>query len=143
MGFFQDIEHRYGVNAVRLLKLWVKKNNKLAALRNRRNFLLQCRRQSIHPRHITDHSISLISLTDVHNGRTIQHIKDLNRRLEHKILNIEIKIAHQNVSQLEKSLNDTIQELTVLLPNHIITDFQHKQTISYNFVFHRVKQANG
>ena len=142
MRILQEIHHRYGANAVGLLKSWVKTNNKLASLRNRRNFWLQCRHHSIHPRHITDHSIPLISLTDVHNGRTLQHIKELNLRLEHKILNVEIKVTHQNISQLEKILNNTIRKLTTILPNHIIQDFQHRQTISYNFIFHRVKQDN-
>ena len=142
MGFFQDIQHHYGANAVGLLKCWVKTNNKLASLRNRRNFLLQCRHHSIYPRHITDHSTPFISLTDVHNGRTLQHIKDLNLRLEHKILNIEIKVTHQNITRLEKCLDNTIKRLTTILPNHIVFDFQHKQTVSYNFTFHRIKQNN-
>lgn len=142
MGFYQDIHHRFGPNMVGKLKTWVKINNKLASLRNRKIFLLQCRKHSIHPRHLTDQTRQLLALIDVHRGNTVHYINTFGRRLEHKILNIEIKVTHDNLTRLERNFDRLLLEISNQLPRHIFEEFQHRQLIKYNTVFNKIKQVN-
>ncbi|VEN44666.1 unnamed protein product, partial [Callosobruchus maculatus] len=52
MGFYQDIQHRFGIYNVRVLKQWAKLNIRVASLKNRRIFLLTCRKERLIPNHI-------------------------------------------------------------------------------------------
>nr|CAI5849263.1 unnamed protein product [Callosobruchus analis] len=52
MVFCQQIQQPYGLHNDVLLKEWINFNNKIATLKNRRIFLLTCRREGLFPKHI-------------------------------------------------------------------------------------------
>lgn len=117
-------------------------NIKLANLRNRRNFLIQCRRNNIFPSHITNGVHNVECLTGAAVGRTLRQTSEFNHRLRIKILNLEIKITHDSISKFEKTLNITKNQVVNILPYNITTEFFKKQSINYNKVFYKVKASN-
>lgn len=142
MGFYQDIARNYNQQSAGFLKLWAKLNIKLASARNRKIFLLQCRKFGCIPNHITNGTKNLTSLLDCHNGNTGAKIKSYNTRLEISVLNLEIKINHTNVTYYERQLSDITSKINECLPNYIFEEFKRRQTVIYNKVFHNIKRTN-
>ncbi|KAJ8977218.1 hypothetical protein NQ317_002470 [Molorchus minor] len=142
MGFYQTVAQQYGIETVVLFKKWGNTNIKLAASRNRKIFLLNCRRLGIVPTHITNNTQNVENLIDIHDGRTGQEIHNFNNRLKNKILNLEIKITHGNLTKLERSINQLQIQLENKVPNNMLTEFIRRQTIKYNIEFHKIKNTN-
>lgn len=76
MGFYEDINSSYGPETTRDLKLWSTNNNKLASAKNRRIFLLECKRQELIPRHITTNIKNVMGLFEYNNSKLNMKIKD-------------------------------------------------------------------
>lgn len=142
MGFYQDIHRLFGYETMVNLKKWANINIKLAAVRNRKIFLLQCRRQGTIPTHIINNTRNIETLIDVHNGRTGQQVNSFAKRLKNKILNLEVKITHNNQNALERSLEQVQTTLVNTLPNDTLQEFIRRQTILYNKEFHKIKSTN-
>lgn len=142
MGFYQNIHRQYGYDTMVNLKNWAKTNIKLAAIRNRKIFLLQCRRRGIIPTHITNNTRNIETLIDIHNGRTGQQVNNFNKRLKNKILNLEIKITHNTHKTLERSLESIQINLQNVLPEGTFQEFIRTQTTAYNKEFHKIKNTN-
>lgn len=142
MGFFEDIALTYGWQVTKGLKNWANINNKLASQRNRRIFLLSCRKKGITPKHITNNTKKTTLHIEFTEGRSGQLVDNLHRRLDVKLLNIEIKIVHETISRLEQVLNQNISFSRNNLPLHIFNEFNNRQLIEYNRLFHKIKATN-
>lgn len=142
MGFYQNIRDTYGYSTMKELKLVANTNIKLATLRNRKTFLLQCRRHGLIPTHITTGVKNVTNLTGEAVGRTLHQTLQFNSRLRTKLLNLEIKVTHDSVRCLEKTLRTTKNKLSNKLPYYIIVNFFRNQSIKYNRTFFQVKNAN-
>ncbi|XP_074028848.1 uncharacterized protein [Leptinotarsa decemlineata] len=142
MGFYQDINVTYGYSTMRNLKDVANINIKLANLRNRRNFLLRCRKNNLVPPHITSGVHNVENLTNTATGSLLRRTLNFNRRLRNSILNLEIKITHETVLSFEKTLTSLKSKLVTILPTYIITEFYRKLSINYSRRFFKVKKQN-
>lgn len=142
MGFYQDIRNNFGYATMRDLKEVAKINNKLATLRNRKIFLLQCRRHGLLPKRITTGVKNVTKLTAEARGRTMHSTLQFNNRLRARILNLEIKITHDSLLDVEKKFGNAKSRITSKLPYYIVVEFFRRQSICYNKVFFRVKCTN-
>lgn len=130
---------QFGGEAVRKLQDYSRSRSKLATLVNRRNFLLQCRRHGLTPRHIVDRLQNLKYAFEFHDHRTGQQTQDFYTRLEHKVLNLEISITIKNIKALQHHIDDTTGGIVSLIPLEIWQEFQTRQNIVYNNVFREVR----
>ena len=140
-GFFQQIQNTYGRNVVQLLKSWISINKKLAALKNRRIFLLQCRQKNIFPNHITNNMKCLYSLKSERHPY-LKEIDNVLYKFKKSVLNVEIKITIWKLNNAETELNCIKNTTVELLPNDIFTNFSIKCQIGYNKMFNSIKQKN-
>ena len=131
----------YGQDVLQLLKTWININKKLAALRNRRVFLLQCRQRNISPNHITNNMKCLYSLKSEQHPY-LSEVNNILDRFKRSVLNIEIKITIWKLNSMEKKLTDIKNTAVGCLPNDVFTNFSNKCNISYNRVFNDIKQNN-
>lgn len=141
MGFYQEITTTYGIHTTRKMKQWSKLNNKLAAARNQRIFLHECKRKGLKPRHISQNTKHLFQLYDVTQRRLMNNIEDFNHRLIIKILNFEIQYTINKITHLQNQQDAILNNLNNV-NSDIIREFLHKQNISYNKRFHKVKFSN-
>lgn len=142
MGFYHNISNSYGVDTSKRLKLWAKTNIRQASDRNRVIFLIKCRRENIYPNHVLDSAERSLGTLQPTNGREADYIRTFHNRLKHRIINLEIDLAHRSVSRGDKLMTDIENEVLNTLPLHIWIEFKRRQNISYNIVFHRVKNTN-
>lgn len=142
MGFFQVIAASYGGEASTTLKSWAKNNTKLASYRNRRIFLLECKRQSIRPRHVIQNLRCLTGLLDANPERTSGTIDRFNNRLGQKVVSLEIKIAEQQIHRLERCNLYLKNKAKDLMPNYVVHEFISHQTHRYNLIFNKIKRKN-
>lgn len=142
MGFFQAIAANYGGEAATTLKSLAKNNTKLASYRNRRIFLLECKRLSIRPRHVLQSLRCLTGLLDANPERTSGTIDRFNSRLGQKVVSLEIRIAEQQIHSLERHNKQLKSKARNLIPNHIVQEFISQQVHRYNLVFNRIKRKN-
>lgn len=142
MGFYHNISNSYGVDTSRRLKLWAKTNIRQASDRNRVIFLIKCRRENIYPNHILDSAEKSLGTLQPTDGREADCIRTFHNRLRHRIINLEIDLAHRSVSRGDRLMTEIESEVVNTLPLHIWIEFKRRQSISYNIVFHRVKNTN-
>ncbi|XP_044751692.1 uncharacterized protein LOC123311688 [Coccinella septempunctata] len=140
MGFYADIKQQYSSRVCQQLKLWANHNLKLASLRNRRIFLLECRRQGLTPRHIRDRIISLYG--SISSSDSVRQAERMQVRIVNQIINFEIRTTIKNTLALEKDMIRRWEILACSLPLDILERFKHFQNISYNSKFESIKNNN-
>ena len=70
MGFYQTMKQQYGAESVRLLKHWASLNIKLSSQRNRKIFLLSCRKNGVSPTHICNNMKNIHAILQNNDGKT-------------------------------------------------------------------------
>lgn len=109
-------------------------------MRNRRIFLLECKKSGVHPNHITSRVTSLCgAITDETSAR---EVTDFNRKVIQNILKLEIKITIKKILRVERECSRLWEILEGSLPTHILIEFQRRQNIRYNYEFHNIKTTN-
>lgn len=139
MGFFEDIHHRYGPTYLANFKSWATCNSKLAALRNRKEFLILCRNNRCFPNHIRNGTTNVHNLLHHRRGRTGRRIQNFGLRLGKNILNLEIRATFSEIEFLQRKLAHARENLYNSLPFHIINEFEKRQKTTYNKIFHEHK----
>lgn len=142
MGFYTRIRSSYGIEAMIALKEWAKLNIKLAKMRNRRIFLLECKRLDARPAHILQQIGSLFNTTDTELANMAGTINRFNKRLVHRILSLEIQITIKIILSTENLLNRQITTAYSLVPNFILHEYRSRLVFQYNRTFNRVKRLN-
>lgn len=140
MGFFQQMTVQYGREVGTNMKTWANLNIKLASWRNRRIYLLQCKRQGIKPAHITNNIKCLYST--VVDGMSANEIDRFNYKVVHKILLTEIRITVKRIVEMERESSLLWQSLGASLPSHILNEFKRRNIIKYNRQFNIIKNRN-
>lgn len=142
MGFFTSIRNTYGNDLVKELKMWTNLVSKIAAVRNRRIFLLKCRSLNVKPTHITSGIKNVNQLLSQSRGRVRSEVQRFNEGVTRKIINLEIKITHTQIDYYEKQLDDIKSKVKNALPLHIFLEFQHRMVVRYNKSFYTIKHKN-
>ncbi|KAK9878682.1 hypothetical protein WA026_023279 [Henosepilachna vigintioctopunctata] len=139
MGFYEDVEKKYGLETTQNLKKWRANNTKLAAARNRRIFLLECKRQGLVPKHMALNIESITTLFNNENKWLNGKIREFNEKTVRKILNMEIIQVNCKITRLE-SANKQIQDKVHTLQE--MHKYMRRSNISYNEKFHKIKLIN-
>ena len=142
MGFYTRIRSSYGNEAMIALKEWAKLNIKLAKLRNRRIFLLECKRLNARPAHILQQIGSLFNTADTELANMAGTINRFNKRLVHRILNLEVQITVKIILSTENLLNRQKSIAYSLIPNFILREYQSRLIFQYNRIFSKIKRLN-
>ncbi|XP_044766179.1 uncharacterized protein LOC123322301 [Coccinella septempunctata] len=141
MGFFANIKHTYGSEAHHLLKKLFNDTMKLAAIKNRRIFLLQCRYKTVFPKHITNNIGCLLPLqTEKHPFK--KNVDEILNKLKKSALNIEIDITEWKYRQLLSSTRLQRGQLKLLLPESIFVNTLKAIETKFNVEFERIKRGN-
>lgn len=140
-GFFRHIQDTYGRDTVRLLKLWINIEKKIASLKNRRIFLLQCRSKKLCPSHISNNMKCLYSLK-AENHPYLKQIENIVNRFEKSVINIEIKITIWKLRNFENELKQTKNTVSDLLPMEILNNFSSSCQKIFDKTFSLIKQSN-
>lgn len=142
MGFYQDITTRYGINTTNWLKRWSNLNTKKASFVNRRIYLLECRRNGINPRHITQNQKSLFNLMEGASVSFIRRLDEFNKRVGNKILNFEISHTNYVLKEIDKEMLDLYKNIVKVLPRMTYENYFSKQKIAFSKKFHKTKEEN-
>lgn len=140
-GFFQHILNTHGRDVLNLLKTWMNTNKKLAAIKNRRIFLLQCRTKKVFPQHITNNMNCLNSLKS-ENHPFLNEIDKIVFKFKKNILNLEIKITVWKLKKLEQELNEIKTTVSDFLPTSVFLDFSDSCINRYKKLFNVIKRKN-
>ncbi|KAG5870716.1 hypothetical protein JTB14_022987 [Gonioctena quinquepunctata] len=98
-------------------------NTKLASLRNRRTFLIKCRKHNLIPQHISHGIKNVVDLTAAAIGKPLHHTAQFNNRLGNNLLNLEIKITHDSIRILERVAIIIKADIDNLIPYDMATNF--------------------
>lgn len=118
-GFYQSIRNEYGGDIVELLKMWSNTNKKLAAMRNRRIFLLKCRQKQISPNHIAN-NFKFLHALKVDRNPFFRDIDKLTSRFQKSVLNVEVNITIWKIKKLEYDCNIIRNKLVTSIPPQIV-----------------------
>lgn len=140
MGFYAQVRSNFGIEAYNNLRTWARNNSKLASLRNRRIFLLQCKSNGLKPAHITNNVNC--SLNIIKDGQSGKDVMNFNNKVIQKVLLLEIKYTIKSIVSMERESSRLWGSLEELLPIHLLNNFKHKQTINYNRQFNNIKTKN-
>ncbi|XP_045460226.1 uncharacterized protein LOC123670741 [Harmonia axyridis] len=143
MGFYHDIATTYGQEEATRLKRWSSNNIKLASARNRRIFLLECKRRNLVPNHI-NHSIkSVQKLFEIEGGKKLnKKIDNFNNKLTSSISRLEVNHVNLRISHLETANEDIMRMLKDIMSRELLMEFKKRQRILYNKRFHIIKLTN-
>lgn len=142
MGFYQTIKQQYGAESVKLLKQWASINIKLSRCRNRKIFLLSCRKEGIIPTHIINNTKNTQLTLEYHDNQLSHQITEFTVKLQIKMLNLEITVTHKHLNNLERSQSIVFEKLEEILPYEVLNIFISSQNDSYERYFKRTKQNN-
>lgn len=142
MGFYQDTTTTYGVHVTIWLKRWSKLNSKKASFINRRIYLLECKRNGVGPKHITQNIKNLHNLLDGAPAPLIRKMHHFNSKVAGKILNFEISHTNCTLRSIDKEMNKLHQNIVNVLPSRIYEKYFLKQNTLFNKIFHKIKEKN-
>lgn len=140
MGFYARIRSTYGDETYSNLSTWTKNNTKLASLRNRRVFLLQCKSCGVKPNHIVDRVKCIFS--NIRSRQSGEEVLNFNKKVIHRLLLLEIKITVKEIVKLERETVALWHRLEESLPRYILTEYKCRQLIRYNRIFAQIKNKN-
>lgn len=141
-GFYRFVDNNFGRATTLQLKKWSNTNRRLAALRNRRIFLLNCRRLKVLPRHILDSTTTATSHIASEDSLSENRIRRERCRLAMRLINLELKATFTSIHKSQVLLNELEGQISHNLPYNIFSEFLRKQAIRYNNIFNKVKKAN-
>lgn len=142
MGFFHDMEQAYGAEATALLRAYNRNLPRLASLKNRRIFLLKCRKHGFYPNHILNRTQSFSQVFEYHDARSGQLVRNFNSRLVHRILSMEISITIKNLTFLIQRQEKLKADIRGVFPEGIWWEFDHRCSFKYRKAFHRIQDTH-
>jgi len=130
-SFFKMVSNEFGVTCKKLLKDWIGHKFKICRVKQQLRFLIRCRSCELLPPHIYNLRIKVF-FRDIRASR--RFINSKNEFLR-KILNLEIKDIHFEISHLLSRLNNIEKSLSCLLPADILSNF-------YDSNINRIRKYN-
>lgn len=141
-SFYERVRTTFGHQVVQQMKLFSITNKKLAAQRNRRIFLLECKRCNVVPNFIERNTHKLWNIPQ-HIGRhNTPQLQTLSNQVNSKLLRITIRDTNSFISKLESKLNNITLFLQNSLPFHVIDEFFFWRRHNYNTIFNKIKKMN-
>lgn len=98
MGYLSYISTKYGKNVRSDMDIWIKSQRRLVLLKEQRTFLIKCRKESLIPAHILNHTNKF----KIHNLHYKVSFKLQNTKVntQRKLLNCEINNVVENIQEL-------------------------------------------
>ena len=104
--------------------------------------MLKCRSNGV----LSNHILAAVKRTHTaftHSvGQDATDVLVFEKRLEHKIINLQVCLAHRLVDKNDRFLNRLEDRILQFLPVDVWSDFKSRNKISYNKQFHLVKNTN-
>jgi hypothetical protein len=132
----QYIRTNFGALPVRLLKNYSKLITKLANLKSRQIFLLNCKHNGIIPNRIIQRIKCTYKFFE-NNSRLHNKINNTISQFQYKILNLEIKKTIFLLEDLRRNLQNLTENLNNIIPTHITNNFLQHQNNNYKKQLHR------
>lgn len=142
MGFYQDTTATYGANVTQWLKKWSNLNSKKASFLNRRIYLLECKRNDVIPRHISQNIKNLYSLLDGAPASLIRKMHDFNVGIAGKVLKFEISHTNHSMRVLEREMTELYHSIIRVLPKPIYDEYFLRQNTLFKRSFYSIKEKN-
>ncbi|XP_044751664.1 uncharacterized protein LOC123311660 [Coccinella septempunctata] len=142
MGFYEDVARTFGQAAVKNLEVWATTNTKLSHYRNRRVYLLQCKKHGIFPKHIGDNTKKLYTNLNMQSVGASAQVENMNVNLKLRILKLEIRLTIKYIGHLEKIISKHSAEAIASLPVSLVNEFQQRLKNSYDKEFRKIKNRN-
>ncbi|XP_044759503.1 uncharacterized protein LOC123317202 [Coccinella septempunctata] len=140
MGFYAEVQQTYGRETANNLKSWSSYNLKLASYRNRRVFLLECKRLGLMPKHLSSNMNYLFgSAADAVSSRQVQTMRDRSLRLA---LQFEIKVTVARIGRMENEMSRLWQILEDFLPSEVLSRYGLCQSRRYRKRFAVIRERN-
>jgi len=120
ISFFNFILYTFGLNSVLLLKKWIHHNKDLVKLKARYNYLLECKRSNLVPKHLFKYgTVKLHFYNDFSSRRAIS----LSHRFVRSILNLEISDNFKQRKTLVSNIYRLSRDIERNLPSYLCTQF--------------------
>jgi len=113
------ISKKYGVNFKRSLRCWVQNKFKICMIQQQRKFLIKCRSSDVLPPHIYNMRFT----ASIHNAQLNRRYVNLKRSYQMRLLNIEIKDIHSQISRLKHEITRIEVWLRSKLPIELLNNF--------------------
>lgn len=117
-GFFTHVGQVYGENTRRIMKDLSNHRVKLAHMKNRKIFLLQCCQKLIFPTHIIN-NINCINVLQFDHHPFTHEVNRLIINIRTKVMNLEIKITIWKLKSLEEACRNCEDSLKETLPREM------------------------
>ncbi|XP_044760279.1 uncharacterized protein LOC123317735 [Coccinella septempunctata] len=141
-SFFRDLNRRYGYRIVAELKDWIKLDKKRASLCNRRIFLLECRRNKLTPRHISQNIKCLNEVVMDINCPIMKKADKLLNKFKRSVINIEIEATIWQLTRIQRRLVDIKYNSRKSLPPDVFADFELRSYNNYDKLFRKIRKSN-
>ena len=120
MGFYKQIEERYGYEEASLLKKWSQSNLEIAKSFNQRIFLLRCRKLEVVPKHLQVLGTQTIGFNSRSMGK---RFSNLHITFQKSILNLEIRDICAHLRNLENRVGHLENRIFAVFPDHVFDRF--------------------
>lgn len=137
-GFFVTLKDRYGERTCNLAKEWFKNTVKLARIKNRRIFLLQCRLKNIYPKHIINNFKCTYSLL-IEEHPFKKKVNGIMNRFKRSILNLEIEITIWRYKQINDCINKLRYELSEMVSQETFINTCNCINQKFNTEFRKIR----
>lgn len=131
--FFMMITQVYNQQTTKLLKDVLSTNRKLAKLRSRKEFLIECRKFKLHPRSLN------VNLESFDHCMSNKSRKFYSKRFSMFIMNESIRTIHRDISKTyDHSLRLSEKLMKSISPQHF-TNFKGHVKLAYDNTFTRMQ----
>lgn len=126
ISFYVTILLTFGLKVVIEMKRYHRNTIKLAKQQSRKEFLLQCRRKKIFPKHLVT-SLNSLEVLLTHEHPYKNKVEDIFNKFLREVLNVEIQITFSNINSIKKENNDISAGLRDVLDQETFKSFMESQ----------------
>lgn len=130
-SFFLMITQIYGSTTTKLMKDILSTNKKLASLRSRKQFLLDCRKFSVHPKSLN------VNLKSFKFCLSANAIMSQSEKFSKSILNESIRNIHRDIHNAYKRSCELANELKLLVSSNMFDDFKSNVKRTYDGTYRK------
>jgi len=127
-GFFELISKEYGESTKRLLRNWVRNKFKTYITQEQRKFLIKCRSTDVMPSHIYNMRFP----ATIQNNRVNRKYMKLRKSYQKRLLNMEIKDIHSQISKLKQIAWRIEEDLRYKIPVYKLNNFFESNKNKFN-----------
>ncbi|XP_044766183.1 uncharacterized protein LOC123322305 [Coccinella septempunctata] len=140
-GLFNEVRVNYGDDVCQMCKQFSNLKIKLASIKNRTVFFLQCRRLKVYPYHIKNNIRQIYSLQLEEHPYTRQ-VAVIMENFQRSVLNLEIKITLWKRKNIQQSIDSLVNVLEALLDEYTWGGVRRFAAQKFEFSFQKIKEIN-